>query len=92
MILNKKIARSESALSTSLDGEEIVLNLTNNEYISLNTVASEIWRILEHPSSLEEIVDELVKLYEVESGRCERDVLELVERMSDLNLVKEKNS
>jgi hypothetical protein len=68
-------------VSCPLGEESAILSLTNTVYYGLNPVGTRIWNLLQRPLSVGELRDTLLDEYDVESERCERDLLDLLEKM-----------
>lgn len=68
-------------VSCPLGEESAVLNLKNTVYYGLNPVGARVWNLLQQARSVGELRDALLDEYDVEEVRCERDLLELLERM-----------
>jgi hypothetical protein len=54
---------SKSVVHENLDGEVILVHLETGVYYSLSGTATEIWTLLGHPMSADEIVEALLKRY-----------------------------
>jgi len=95
----KKIAMEEGLRSSSivvvakeqvscpLGEESAILNLKNSVYYGLDPVGARVWTLLQQPRSVAELRDTLLTEYEVESGRCEQDLLALLETMRSEGLI-----
>ena len=81
------IAASDQ-ISCSLSGEAVILNLKTGIYFGLNPVGARIWELLQQPRTISEIRELIVSEYEVEAGRCERDVYALVEELASRGLIR----
>ena len=68
-------------VSCPLGEESAILNLKNTVYYGLNPVGARVWNLLQQARSVGELRDALLDEYDVEAVRCERDLLELLERM-----------
>ncbi|MGA8014174.1 MAG: PqqD family protein, partial [Candidatus Acidiferrales bacterium] len=68
-------------VSCPLGEESAILNLKNTVYYGLNPVGARVWNLLQQARSVGELRDALLDEYDVEEVRCERDLLELLERM-----------
>ncbi len=82
------VVASPHQVSCPLGEESAILSLSSTIYYGLNPVATRIWNLLQKPRSVRELRDTLVKEYDVEVDRCERDLLELLETMSAEGLIK----
>jgi len=82
----------ESALSTTIDGETVILHQDIGKYYGLNEVGTLVWELLEEPRSVEEVCQEVAGVYDVEYGRCRSDVEELLVDLAEKDLVRLDNS
>ena len=73
-----------------LEGEAVILNLKSGMYYGLNEVGVRVWQLLREPTSVKGIRDTLLKEYEVEPDRCERELLALLQDMADNGLIEVK--
>ncbi len=68
-------------------GETAILNLQTGTYYGLDEVGSRIWSLIQEPVSASEIRDAILREYDVEPDRCERDLLNLLNEMAIEGLV-----
>lgn len=68
-------------VSCPLGEESAILNMKNTVYYGLNPVGTRVWKLLQEPRSIRELRDALVDEYDVEAAHCERDLLQLLEKM-----------
>ena len=66
------------ALSASLSDGAVLLHLYTKRYFSLNETGSRIWSLLEQQATDDEIVDALVREYDVEKPEATRTVNQLL--------------
>jgi len=69
------VKRSDDQEFSSIDGEVIMLSLKKGEYYALNSVASDIWNLLDKPVSVEDLIRKLMGEYDVEYEPCRQDTL-----------------
>lgn len=74
-------------LTSSIGNETVIMNMNNGNYVGLNTVASDIWQLLEKPNSLQGIVSELMKVYNVLEGECRAQSEECLNIMLAQNMI-----
>ena len=55
------LIRKPNLIYNEIDGEVVILSIDNSEYYSLNSIGSEIWRLLDKPKTFDEIIDTLLK-------------------------------
>lgn len=85
--LESIVTAAAEQVSCPLGDEAAILNLKNTVYYGLNPVGSRIWTLLQQKRSVGELRDVLVEEYDVEAGRCERDLLDLLEKMRAEGLI-----
>ena len=83
----KTIARSPALISANVDDEIVIMSINKGHYFGLDDIASEVWRRLDQPSTLADLVESLVQDYDAPRETIERDVVELLRRMADQDLV-----
>jgi hypothetical protein len=78
---------TKEQVSCPLGEESAILNLKNSVYYGLDPVGARVWTLLQKPRSVGELRDTLLSEYEVEAGRCEQDLLALLESMRREGLI-----
>lgn len=75
------IVRNGSIPSTDIDGEIGLMNIKTGKYYALNTIGSEIWRILEKPTSLNYLVTLKTSEYDIDKDTCIIEIKKFVEKL-----------
>ncbi len=88
--LDAIILKNERVPWRIIEGEAILVKVDSGEVIHLNEVAAEIWRIIDGKRKISEIVDHIQKDFDVDREQAEKDTLEFIKSLSDINLVTEK--
>src|SRR5580692_1776440 len=78
---------SKERLGRSMDRELVILNLQNSTYYGLNSVGAFVWSLMQRATSVKELRDAMLKKYEVDEQRCERDLLDLLKTMHSEGLI-----
>jgi Coenzyme PQQ synthesis protein D (PqqD) len=81
------VVASSEQVSANLAGEAAVLNLEDGVYYGLDTVATRIWDHITEPTRVEDIVAVLLREYDVDADRCERELLKFLERLAERGLL-----
>jgi len=84
---NSIVVMAPEQISCPLGEESAILNLKNSMYYGLDPVGARVWSLLQQPRSVGEVRDALLSEYEVEAGRCEADLLALLEKMLSEGLI-----
>lgn len=85
--LRSRVVASSRQVSSRLGEETVILNLADGVYYELDPVGSRIWAHLNTPRRVEEIRDALLEEYDVDPARCEHDLLVLLARLREHELV-----
>ena len=76
---------------TPLADEVVILGMTDGIYYGLDPVGARIWRLVEQPIALRQVVESLVAEYDVEADRCAADVLVLAHNLASRGLLEVRN-
>lgn len=81
----------EEVAAQVLDGEAVMINLSNGFYYSMNGVGAFIWELIASGYSLDAIVTSLTRQYDVSSERAQADLEDLASQLLEENLVLASN-
>lgn len=84
------LCRSARPLAAEVDGEVVLMSVEHGKYYGLDDIGSDIWRRLEQPLRIADLVAALSADYDGEATVIERDVLELFARLLDDGLVERR--
>lgn len=85
--LNSVVAAAADQVSCDLEGEAAVLNLKTGVYYGLDEIGTSVWRMLNEPRRVDELVDALLGEYEADREECQRDVIALLGELAVRGLV-----
>lgn len=85
--LDTILTRREDIPTTNIDGELGMMSIDKGKYFTLDEVGTRIWELLETPSSINQLVEVLMKEYDVDLETCQNDVKELIEKLVKEDLV-----
>jgi hypothetical protein len=91
VITGPTIVAAREQISSDLHGEVVLLNLKNGVYYGLNEVGAQIWNLIQEPKTVSEVRDALLQIYEVESHRCEQELLAILQKLADEQLIEVKD-
>jgi hypothetical protein len=81
--------REEEVAAKVMDGEAILINLSNGIYYSMDKAGGLVWEMVEGRRSIEEMASCIVARYEVSAEQARADVERLMEELVQENLVAE---
>jgi hypothetical protein len=85
--LKSNIQRNPNIVTSTLDGEIVMMSVENGEYYGLDEIGTRIWGLLEKPVLIEELINSLINEFEVDRQECEHDTLEFLEDLFSKNLI-----
>lgn len=85
--LDSIVVASPRQVSYQLEDELVVLAPDGSGYYGLRGTAGRIWRLLEEPRSVREILDQLVREFEIERDRCAAELLDVLRELRASELV-----
>ena len=71
-----------------IDGEAIIINLTNGVYYSADGSGAMIWQAIEAGCSLDQISDELARHFDAEKAKVSSDVIEFANHLVSEELIR----
>lgn len=78
---------SKDQVSCDLAGEAAILGLKNGVYYGLDPIGARIWNLIQTPVLVSAVRDAIVQEYDVEAERCERDLLDLLQKLGEQGLL-----
>lgn len=85
---NVRLEMGDSVLFQTVGDEVVLLNLTSQEYFSLDPVGSDLWNLLMEESDLAVVVNRLAEQYKVDEFRIRADIQPLISELVALGLLK----
>ena len=83
---------TEEVVSKVIDGEAVIINLSNGVYYSTDKVGAEIWTLVCEASSMAEIVKEITSRYDIDRSEVEKDVGQMLNQLVEENLALKTSS
>jgi len=83
---------AQTQISCEVNGEAVILHFDSGQYFSLNVVGTLVWKMIEQPRSVSQLRDAILREYDVEPERCERDLLGLLSELRERGLIEVSNS
>ena len=85
------ITRNPDQVFSEIDGQVVMLNVKKEAYFTLNDVGSSIWKEIEHPRALEDIISYLTDEYEVSYEKCRDEIIPFLNELLQSGIVITKN-
>ena len=92
LTLHTRLRTNEEEVAANvMDGEAIMINLSNGIYYSMDKVGGLVWAMIEHRRSLEEMVAAIIAHYDIPHPQAQADVERLATELLQENLVEVSN-
>jgi hypothetical protein len=84
------LTRNPELVAVDMDGDLVMLSITSGEYYGLTGIAPYIWKALETPIGLDDLISSLLDEFEVEEAQLRQDVDLFLRDMKRNGLLKEQ--
>ena len=74
-------------LASELGNETVMMNMQSGDYLGLNEVSTDIWKLLQQPRTTEDIIESLLAIYEVSKEDCETQTLACLNKMLEQKMI-----
>lgn len=85
--LDTTIVRNTDLMAVPMDGDLVMMSISQGTYYGINPVGGRIWSLLEQPASVASLCNTIVSEFEVSKEQCQQDVLQFVEQMLKAGVV-----
>jgi hypothetical protein len=85
--LDTIVVASKENVSCALGEEAAILDMRSGMYYGLDPVGAHVWKLLAQPRSVRDLRAAILEEYEVESEKCESDLMMLLERLRTEGLI-----
>ena len=88
LALDDVVTHGEEQVFTVVDGEAVLMSVENGKYYKLDDIGTRIWVLIETPTAVGALCDQLVQEFQVEHATCEADVQVLLSRLLRNDLIR----
>lgn len=81
------VTMSPDVLYQELEGEAVLLSLTNEQYYGMNDVGRHMWTLLRDHGDVDTVITQLQSQYDADAATLRRDLLKLIEEWQAEGLV-----
>jgi hypothetical protein len=85
--LDTLVARAEGFTTAAVQDELMMMSTEQGSYYSLDSIAAEIWAMLEQPARVRDLTDRLQQRYDVPPEQCQADVLAFLGEMQENGMI-----
>lgn len=81
------VRRTQDIVSSAIDGETVMMSIQKGYYYGMDEIGSRIWELLETSIPVSELCGQLMREYDVEEARCERETLDFLNELAEDDLI-----
>jgi hypothetical protein len=89
--LDSIVQRDPDVIAADADQDLVMVSMANGLYYGVSNVAREVWRAIEHPRKVSDLIDDLVATYNVDRLKCEQETIAFLEDLLTERLLQVKN-
>jgi hypothetical protein len=87
LTLKSRVCRAQSPLTTEVEGEVVMLDISSGNYFNLDNIGADIWNRISDPIEIDKLCVDLRGQYDADIAVIQRDVLDVLNRMMEARLV-----
>jgi acetylornithine/succinyldiaminopimelate/putrescine aminotransferase len=85
--LTNLVRQGEGNIVSDMNGEKVMLSITNGKYYNLGDMGGEIWDLMKESISINQIITILLSKYEVDQSECEEQVTSFLKHLHEEELI-----
>ncbi|MCM3724930.1 coenzyme PQQ synthesis protein D (PqqD) [Neobacillus bataviensis] len=81
------IVQSPGNIISDMGGETVMMSIDNGKYYNLGSVGGYIWSNIEKPISINQLILTLTREFNVETSKCQKEVMPFIELLLNEKLI-----
>ncbi|MCE5344146.1 MAG: lasso peptide biosynthesis PqqD family chaperone [Eubacteriales bacterium] len=81
------IVKKDGIVTAQMDGNIVTMSVENGRYYGFNGTASAIWKFLDAPIAVGELITKLTDDYTISEEQCEEAVIAYLTKLASENLI-----
>ena len=81
------VVAARDQVSCDLGGEAAILDMKSGIYYGLDAIGAQIWNLIQEPKTVDEVAAAILEEYDVETDRCQQDIVALLQDLAAHGLV-----
>ena len=85
--LDSVVVQTEDLLSSELDGDTVLMSVTQASYYGLDSTGQRIWNMIAQPHRVADLCEQLIADYDVDRSTCEQHVCNFLTELNKEGLI-----
>lgn len=85
--INSIVMQKEGNIVSDMDGEKVMLSISNGKYYNLGQVGGDIWTLINEPISVQEVIEAMQASYDVDANECAKQVTSFLKQLVEEDLI-----
>ena len=81
------VYRKTEIIFSEMNNEVVIMNMTADEYLSLDEIGSHIWLLIEKPITIAQLCEQLAQSYQVSPDECQGDTIAFLADLHQRGLI-----
>lgn len=82
-----RVVAVDEHIATEIGDEVVILQLDAGRYYGIDGIGPEVWKLLQRPRTVNELLGRIVANYDVTLERARRDTVALLEELDEKELI-----
>lgn len=82
------VSQTSGHIVSDMNGEKVMLSVQNGKYYNLGVIGGDIWEYIQEPITIENLVNKLLRKYEVSQQECQEQVESFLKTLNKEGLIK----
>lgn len=85
--MSTRIMRHPDLMAVPMDGDLVMMSISQGNYYGINPVGVTIWENLQTPQTIEQLCEAVMREFAVDADTCSKDVQTFITQMLDQKIV-----
>jgi len=85
--INTIISQAKDIIASDIDDEVVMMSIENSAYYGIDNIGSCIWKLIENPCKVSELIEKIMDEFEVDRETCELDVLKFLQDLHEKKII-----
>lgn len=81
------VSRNPDLLAVPMDGDLVMMSISEGHYFGINPVGVRIWEALENSQTVRQLCEIITNEFDVDKQTCESDVRNFIQKMLEAKVV-----